>query len=132
MRLLCVALLFAGCAQAGELLPLTGKESEHVQATLNEVLRPAVLALNPDVKVEPILERVRLSGRAKRIFLGPLAGGSYVVLRIRVTDASGTKEQVFSDETGAWRGTFKPGEDYEMLERVAAKAAEFVAHCFVK
>ena len=123
----CVALLVAGYAQAGDLLPLSGEESDDVQEVIDELLLPEVSALPDGVTVEPVLERLQLSGRTKRIFLGPFAGSSYVVLRIRITDSTGvTIMDVFNDEAGAWKGTFFPGSDYEMLERVVTKAAEFV------
>lgn len=123
--MLCVALLLAGSAQAGELLPLSGQESEHMQEAIDKVLRPAVAAVD-GITVEPILESIRIAGRGKRVFWGPLAGSSHIVLRIKITGASGVTQEVFTEEGGAWKGTFRPGRDYEMLERVAAKAAEFV------
>jgi hypothetical protein len=123
----CVALLMTGYAQAGELLPLSGEESDEVQESIDEYLLPEVAALPDGVTVEPVLEGLRLSGRTKRIFLGPFAGSSHMVLRIRITDAEGvTTSEVFNDEAGAWRGTFQPGNDYEMVERVVTKATEFV------
>lgn len=123
----CVALLLTGYAQAGELLPLSGEESDEVQESIDEYLRPEVVALPDGITVEPVLEGLKLSGRTKRIFLGPFAGSSHMVLRIRITDTDGvTTSEVFNDEAGAWRGTFQPGNDYEMIERITVKAAEFV------
>lgn len=122
----CVALLLSGYAQAGELLPMTGKESEHMQQSLDEFLRPAVEALPADIEVQPILESIDISGRGKRIFWGPLAGSSHVVLRVRIINGDRATEEIFSSEKGAWRGVFRPGRDYDMLEHIAADAAKFV------
>lgn len=129
MKLLyCAALLAAAGAQAGELLPTQGEESPHLQQRIDGILKPAVAALPDAVKVEPIVESIRLAGRGKRIFLGPLARSSHVTLRVRVTDAGGyTREEVFHQERGAWRGTFRPGQDYDLLDAVATDAAQFVS-----
>lgn len=123
----CIALLISGYAHAGELLPLSGEESDEVQESIDEYLLPEVTALPDGITVEPVLEGLQLSGRTKRIFLGPFAGSSHMVLRVRITNPEGvTTTEVFNDEAGAWRGTFQPGNDYEMIERIVTKAAEFV------
>lgn len=126
--LCCFALLIAGGTHAGELLPLSGEEAPELQEQITLHLLPVVVKLPDGFKVEPVLESVRLSGRAKRVFLGPLALTSHITLRIIVTDAAGkTHEQTFHDEAGAWRGTFfRPGIDYDMIDRVVAKSTEFV------
>lgn len=126
MKLLCCAALLVAQAQAGELLPMTGKQSEHMQQSLNELLRPAVAALPAGIKVQPSLESIDISGRGKRIFWGPLAGSSHIVLRVRIIDGEASTERIFSSEKGAWRGLFRPGRDYEMVESIAAQAAQFV------
>lgn len=129
MKLWCfVALLLADYAQAGELLPMSGKDSEHMQRSLIDHLRPAVEALPDGVKVQPILESIDISGRGKRVFWGPLAGSSHVVLRIRILDGERSTEEIFSSEKGAWRGLFRPGRDYEMVESIATQAAQFVSN----
>lgn len=124
-RILFCALLLTSYAQAGELLPMSGEQSEHMQRAIDTHLRPAVEAAG-DIKVEPILESIDIAGRGKRLFLGPIAGGSHVVLRVRITDGEEIREEVFSAKGGAWRGTFLPGRDYEMLKYIAEQAAEFI------
>lgn len=124
----CAALLLAGYAQAGELLPMTGEEDDDMQDALIDFVEETVTALPDGVVVEPILESIDHSGFFKRITLGPLAGSSHVVLRIRITDTDGkVTEEVFSDEAGAWRGTFQPRIDSSMIEGVAEHVAEFIA-----
>lgn len=128
MKLLCcVALLLAGYAQAGELLPMSGEEDDDMQDALIDFLEEAVTELPDGVVVEPVLESIKHSGFFKRITLGPMAGTSHVVLRLRITDANGNvTEEVFSDEAGAWRGTFQPRIDSSMIEDTAERAAEFI------
>lgn len=126
MKLLCCfALFLAGHAQAGELLPVTGDDAEHVQRALDQFLLPVVTAVD-GITVEPVIEEMRLAGRAKRIFLGPLARNSFITLRVKITDSGKVTEETFSDESSAWKGSLRPGEDYDMLDRVAERAAQFV------
>lgn len=125
--LFCAALLLAGGAQAGELLPVQGDEAEAVQERLDEYTLPAIKALADHIKVEAIIESIDISGKAKRIFLGPLAGGSHIKLRVRIIDGDRVSETLIEDEGGAWRGTFQWGQDGNMLEEVAIKAAEFIS-----
>lgn len=123
----CVALLFAGFAHAGELLPLAeGDDTEHVQKSLDEFLRPVVAAAD-GITVQPIIEEMRIAGRAKRLFLGPIARNSFITLRVRITDSSAVTEEVFSEESNAWKGSIRPGVDYDMLDTVAERAAAFVS-----
>lgn len=122
----CAALLLAGYAHAGELLPVQGDEAEAVQERLDEFTLPVIQALDDPIKVETIIESIDLSGRAKRLFLGPFAGDSHIHLRVKIIDGDSVVEKLIEDEAGNWKGTFLPGEDYDMLERVALKVAEFV------
>lgn len=129
MRLLCcVALFIAGYAQAGELVPVQGDEAEAVQERLDEYALPAVQALAERVKVEAIVESIDISGKAKRMFLGPFAGDSHIKLRIRIIDGDQVTETLIEDEGGNWKGTVQWGQDGNMLEDVAIKAAEFINH----
>jgi hypothetical protein len=125
--LFCAALLLAGYANAGELLPAHGDEAEAVQERLDEYTLPAVQALADHIKVEPIIESIDISGKAKRIFLGPFAGDSHIKLRIRIIDGENVTETLIEDEGGNWRGTVQWGQDGNMLEDVAKKAAEFIS-----
>lgn len=124
--LFCAALLLAGCAHAGELLPVQGDEAEAVQERLDEYTLPAVKALADHIKVEPIIESIDISGKAKRFFLGPFAGDSHIKLRIRIIDGDKIAETLIEDEGSNWRGTIQWGQDGNMLEDVAIKAAEFI------
>lgn len=121
----CVALLLSGYAQAGTLLPMSGEEDEYIQEALTEKLDLIVASLPEGVTVEPILESYSYSGRMKRILFGPLVRGGHVTLRIRISGDE-VSETVVTEESGAWRGTFRPGNDYEMIEAVTEAAANFI------
>lgn len=125
--LFCAALFLASSAQAGELIPVQGDEAEAVQERLDEYTLPAVKALADHIRVEAVIESIDISGRARRIFLGPFAGDSHIQLRVRIIDGDSVTETLIKDEAGNWKGTLLPGEDNEMLERVAIKAAEFIS-----
>lgn len=125
--LFCAAILLASCAQAGELLPVQGDEAEAVQERLDEYTLPAVKALPDRIKVEAIIESIDISGKAKRIFLGPFAGDGHIKLRIRIIDGDEITETVLEDESGNWKGTFQWGIDGNMLEDVASRAAKFIS-----
>lgn len=128
MRLLCCfALFLAGYAQAGELIPVQGDEAEAVQERLDEYTLPAIQALAAHIRVEAIVESIDISGKAKRIFLGPFAGDSHIKLRIRIIDGDQVTETLIEDEGGNWKGTVQWGQDGNMLEDVAIKAAEFIS-----
>jgi hypothetical protein len=124
--LFCAALLLAGSAHAGELLPVQGDEAEAVQERLDEYTLPAVKTLPDHVKVEAIIESIDISGKAKRIFLGPFAGDGHVRLRIRIIDGDDITETVLEDESGNWKGMVQWGIDGNMLEDVAIRAASFI------
>lgn len=126
--LFCVALLLTGYAQAGELLPVQGDEAEAVQERLDEYTLPAIKALADHIKVEAIIESIDISGKAKRIFLGPFAGDGHIKLRIRIIDGAEISETLIEYESGNWKGTFQWGQDGNMLEDAAKQTAEFVSN----
>lgn len=123
-----IALMLGSSCEGGELLPTQGQESAHMQQALDDTLRPAVLALRPDIRVQPIILSIDIAGPGKRLFWGPLAGGSHVTLRVVVFDRDRVFEKTISERAGAWHGTFRPGQDYNLVKLVAKEAAEFVQH----
>lgn len=125
--LFCAALLLAGYASAGELLPVQGDEAEAVQERLDEYTLPAIKALPDHIKVEAIIESIDISGKAKRIFLGPFAGDGHIRLRIRIINGDDVTETLLEDESGNWKGMVQWGIDGNMLEDVAIKASEFIS-----
>lgn len=125
--LFCAALLLAGSAHAGELLPVQGDEAPAVQEAMDEYALAAIQALPDHIKVEAVIESIDVSGKAKRIFLGPFAGGGHIKLRVRIIDSDSVSETLIEDKTGTWKGTVQWGVDGNMLKDVAIKAAEFIA-----
>lgn len=80
--------------------------------------------------IEPIVEDMQFKSTGSRIFLGPLAGSSGILLRMKFTDAK-TGELVahpqFFQRADAMSGGFALGIlDATMLTRVASMASSYV------
>lgn len=79
--------------------------------------------------VEPVVEEMSFKHGAKRVLLGPLAGGSGVLMRVTFRDDSGkvVAEPEFFQRTAAMSGGFTMGvADNIMLTRVANLASSYV------
>lgn len=79
--------------------------------------------------IEPVVEEMSFKHGAKRVLLGPLAGGSGVLMRVTIRDNTGkviaTPE--FFQRTNAMSGGFTLGTmDNVMLMRVAELASKYV------
>ncbi len=79
--------------------------------------------------IEPDLVALKKVGTAERIWVGPMAGSSAVLLRLRFTDAH-TKvvlaEPVFYSKASAWGGAFSFGaSDNAMLSRLTSDACQY-------
>lgn len=78
--------------------------------------------------VEPVVEQISFKSGAKRVFFGPLAGSSGVLLRVTYRDQSGkvVAAPQFFQRAGAMSGGFTLGvQDNLMLTRVAKLASEY-------
>lgn len=80
--------------------------------------------------IEPIVEALEFQHGAKRVLLGPLAGSSGVLLRLKISDGkTGTTvaSPEFFQRAGAWAAGFVVGvHDNLMLTRVANLATNYV------
>jgi len=78
--------------------------------------------------VEPVVEQISFKSGAKRVFLGPFAGSSGVLMRVTFRDQSGkvVANPQFFQRAGAMSGGFTIGvQDNLMLNRVAKLASEY-------
>lgn len=78
--------------------------------------------------VEPIVEQISFKSGAKRVFFGPFAGSSGVLMRVTFRDASGkvVAAPQFFQRAGAMSGGFTLGvQDNLMLTRVAKLASSY-------
>ncbi|MES2047249.1 MAG: hypothetical protein V4447_02530 [Pseudomonadota bacterium] len=85
--------------------------------------------------IEPIVEELQFTRGATRVLLGPLAGSSGVLMRIKITDASGkiiaTPE--FFQRADAMAAGFLFGiHDNLMLTRVANLASKYVINNYAQ
>lgn len=79
--------------------------------------------------IDPVVEHLDFKHGAGRVLLGPLVGGSGVLLRLRISDAQGkvVASPEFVQRTGAWSGGMTLGVmDNLMLPRVAWLASDYV------
>jgi len=106
-----------------------------IAANLNKDLGPSLTQWNsrPDngrtLTVEPIVEEMSFKSTTKRVFLGPLAGSSGVLMRVTFRDNTGkviaTPE--FFQRANAMSGGFTLGvNDNMMLTRVAKLASSYM------
>ena len=106
-----------------------------IAANLDKDLAPSLAQWNsrPDngrtLTVEPIVEEMSFKSTTKRVFLGPLAGSSGVLMRVTFRDNTGkviaTPE--FFQRANAMSGGFTLGvQDNLMLTRVAKLASSYV------
>ena len=106
-----------------------------IAANLEKDLAPSLKTWNSrpangrTLTVEPIVEEMSFKSVASRVFLGPLAGGSGVLMRVTFRDQSGkviaTPE--FFQRTAAMSGGFTLGvTDNLMLTRVANLASGYI------
>jgi hypothetical protein len=125
------ALFLSSIAHAGELKHIraehkvSGDAMEYIQRSLERSIEP-LLADRP-VVVEPTIVNMKFVSGGKRFLFGPFAGGSYVTLRVRVTDGERVSEETFYEHSNAFNGMVTVGiTDNHMLKRVAQRASEFV------
>lgn len=79
--------------------------------------------------IEPIIEELQFKHGAKRVLLGPLAGSSGVLLRLKISDANGSviANPEFFQRADAMAAGFVFGvHDNLMLTRVANLASNYV------
>lgn len=106
-----------------------------IAANLEKDLAPSLQQWNSrpangrTLTVEPIVEEMSFKSTTKRVFLGPLAGSSGVLMRVIFRDQSGkviaTPE--FFQRSNAMSGGFTLGvNDNMMLTRVAKLASGYV------
>jgi len=106
-----------------------------IAANIDKDLAPSLAQWNsrPDngrtLTVEPIVEEMSFKSTTKRVFLGPLAGSSGVLMRVTFRDNTGkviaTPE--FFQRANAMSGGFTLGvQDNLMLTRVSKLASSYV------
>ncbi|MGE5491826.1 MAG: hypothetical protein ACM31P_11155 [Actinomycetota bacterium] len=112
-----------------------------IQQYFDERLQPTVTGWNRDGKggertllIEPRIEQIKFIGVGARIWAGPLAGSSAVVMKVKYTDKSTGKviaEPEFFQRAAAMSGAFTVGgQDNAMLARIVTLAANYNANNF--
>ena len=79
--------------------------------------------------IEPVVEQLSFKSITKRVFLGPMAGSSGVLVRMNIRDSKGKliADPEFFQRAAAFSGGFTLGvQDNLMLTRVANLASSYV------
>jgi hypothetical protein len=79
--------------------------------------------------IEPVVEEMSFKSSTKRVFLGPLAGSSGVLMRVTFRDQAGKviAKPEFFQRAGAMSGGFTLGvQDNLMLTRVSKLASDYI------
>lgn len=106
-----------------------------IAANLDKDLAPSLAQWNsrPDngrtLTVEPVVEEMSFKSTTKRVFLGPLAGSSGVLMRVTFRDNTGKviAAPEFFQRANAMSGGFTLGvQDNLMLTRVSKLASSYV------
>lgn len=85
--------------------------------------------------VEPVVDELSFKNGAQRVFLGPLAGSSGVLMHVTFRDGAGkvVATPQFFQRTNAFSGGFTLGvQDNIMLTRVAGLASRYIINNYDK
>lgn len=106
-----------------------------IEENLSKDLAPSLESWNKrpangrSLTIEPIVEELQFTHGAKRVLLGPLAGSSGVLMRVKITDAEGkiVATPEFFQRADAMAAGFLFGvHDNLMLTRVANLASQYI------
>jgi hypothetical protein len=106
-----------------------------IQENLKKDLGPSLEKWNASAPngrslvIEPVIEQMEFQHGAKRVFLGPLAGSSGVLLRLNVRDDKGVliASPEFFQRADAWAAGFVLGvHDNIMLTRTANLTSQYI------
>jgi len=79
--------------------------------------------------IEPRIEHIKFIGGGARFWVGPLAGSSAVIMKVKYIEKTTGKviaEPEFFQRAAAWSGTFTVGgQDNAMLSRIVTLVADF-------
>ncbi|MBB3118897.1 hypothetical protein [Pseudoduganella violacea] len=112
-------------------VPALNKIDENIQKDLKEKLVQwnSGPANERTLVIEPVVEQVSFKSTTKRVFLGPLAGSSGVLMRMNIRDGKGNliASPEFFQRAAAMGAGFTFGvHDNLMLTRVANLASAYV------
>lgn len=105
---------------------------------LTEGLEPSIAKWNArqlnsrTLTIEPVIEQFEFKHGPQRVLLGPLAGGSGVLIKVRFTDGNGklVAHPEFFQRTSAGAGMIMGIADNIMLVRIANLISDYVVSNF--
>jgi len=86
--------------------------------------------------IEPRIDHIKFIGGGARFWVGPLAGSSAVIMKVKYIEKTTGKviaEPEFFQRAAAWSGAFTiGGQDNAMLSRIVTLVADFTSHNYQK
>jgi len=118
----------------------TQRASAKIQEYFNERVSPIIdgwnRATSQDqqtrvIVIEPRIEHLKFVGGATRFWVGPIAGSSAVIMKVKYVDKASGKllaEPEFFQRAAAWSGAFTVGgQDNAMLARIVTLIADYTS-----
>jgi hypothetical protein len=111
------------------------KIREHISAQIEPIVSAWSVAGTASGKtgtlvIEPVIEQIKFIGGATRFWVGALAGSSYVILRLKISEReTGTvlAEPEFFQRAAAMSGAWSiGGQDNDMLQRIVTVASAYL------
>jgi hypothetical protein len=117
------------------------KAAAKIQEYFDLKVRPLINGWNGDkpagqtsrtLLIEPRIEHIKFIGGAARFWVGPIAGSSAVIMKVKYIEKTTGKmiaEPEFFQRAAAWSGAFTMGgQDNAMLSRIVTLVADFTSH----
>ena len=83
------------------------------------------------LRIEPRIEHLKFIGGGARFWVGPIAGSSAVIMKVKYIDKASGKlvaEPEFFQRAAAWSGAFTVGgQDNAMLARIVTLVADYTS-----
>jgi hypothetical protein len=115
-------------------LRASARIQEHFTARVNPIVDDWNRSIPPTPQprvmvIEPRIEHLKFIGGSARFWVGPLAGSSAVIMKVKYIDKASGKiiaEPEFFQRAAAWSGAFTVGgQDNAMLARIVTLIADY-------
>lgn len=115
------------------------KAAAKIREHMSSQMEPVVIAWSVEggatgrtgtLVIEPVIEQIKFIGGGARFWAGALAGSSYVILRLKISEADTGKvlaEPEFFQRAAAMSGAWSMGgQDNDMLQRIVTVATAYL------
>lgn len=119
---------------AGKNVRATKKIEEHLEACMGSVFSGRFKMIEQagepksGLLIDPYVDSIKFIGGGARVMVGPMAGSSAVLMKVRYVDAASKKmvaEPTFYAKANAWAAGYPGMSDNEMLKTIAQNACSY-------